>query len=76
MENSPMWERIKNYLKSPACESIHKIIWDNYAVITDHNGTRYKLTAETPMGDVYSLLQELRANGVGNKYTWSKYLMD
>lgn len=54
------WQQIKTYLLSDVAENIHKLIWDDFAVLTGSDGTRYRIDATVPKAEIYTLVYELK----------------
>jgi hypothetical protein len=58
MANLIVWDSIKNYLlKEEECKQVHKMIWEDYAVITGFNGIRYKITQANSLFQVKDLMK-------------------
>lgn len=60
MANSEMWKAIKTVIQSKSYKDVHKMIWEEYAVISSRGGQRYKITADWNPQHVERLLDEVK----------------
>ena len=60
------WEEIKDYLLHHAeCKDIHKMVWWDFAMLTERDGTRHRIESDWPLDVVKRLVKEVF---IGQKY--------
>lgn len=54
------WQRIKKYLlEHEECKGIHKMVWDDFAMLTSRKGVRYKISQIMIMEQVKNIVQRI-----------------
>ena len=66
------FQQIKELLSIERYKSVHKMIWDGFAIITDWDGHRYKLVDGIDIADVTGLLHAI-LTGSDNTIYYHKY---
>lgn len=62
MEN---WRRLKDLVKEEQYQKIHKMVWEDFIIITDEMRTRYKIPADAEPYQVRQLMNNIKEFGVG-----------
>lgn len=59
------WKGLKALVSQDKYKNVHKMIWDDFIVITDHHRTRFKITSDCHPYHVQAIMDAIVESGYG-----------